>query len=302
MKAKYLPEARLIAYLSGSSRIVASASKLTLSPKDFIDISSGMSEEKIEAWIKELVRRGHGSPLEHSIFIFEVACSRVCSHQLVRHRHASFSQLSQRYSDRYLRSLVRRACEHLGLQYREDYSYYVTLLEKFLESSPDYEVLLDVAGEAFIVPPSVLRGRNKMFLESLVAGVKQFYEVVSSGVPFEDARFLLPQAVKTRLLVSMNARELIEVFLPLRTCRRAQWEIRSIAWQILEELNRVEPALFKYSGPRCLLQDNRVRVEPCTLSDYFNGTCKPVIERCPELVPRDKIVECVRASMSLEVD
>lgn len=62
---------------------------------------------------------------------------------------------------------------------------------------------------------------------------------------------MLPQAVKTRLLISMNARELLEVFIPLRTCARAQWEIRMVAWQMLSEVSRAEPLLFKYTGPLC---------------------------------------------------
>ncbi|MGC8953968.1 MAG: FAD-dependent thymidylate synthase [Desulfurococcus sp.] len=295
---KYLPRALLVAHLPDTSRIIASASKLTLSPRDFTSITGDMDYVKTEEWIRELVKRGHGSPLEHSIFIFEVICSRVCSHQLVRHRHASFSQLSQRYSDKYLRNMVTKIFEHTGRNSREaGFREYVEAIEGFLDADPGFTELLEVVAEAFIIPPSTVRLKDKESLRAIIQGVKSYYKALLNGIPYEDARYLLPQAVKTRLLVSMNARELIEVFIPLRTCARAQWEIRSIAWQILGELNKVEPLLFKYAGPRCILQDNRSRSKPCTLKDYLEGTCTPILERCPELVPREKIRECISTAL-----
>ncbi|ADV65430.1 FAD-dependent thymidylate synthase [Desulfurococcus mucosus] len=294
---RHLPSARLVAYLHDSPRIIASASKLTLSPKDFTSISEGMSGERAEEWVRELVKRGHGSPLEHSLFVFEVVCSRACSHQLVRHRHASFSQLSQRYSDKYLRGMIKKACELTGIPYAEDYGAFLRVLGSLSASSPGFHDLLDVVAEAFIVPPRVVEAEDKGFLEALLRGVESYYRAVASGISFEDARYLLPQAVKTRLLVSMNARELLEVFIPLRTCSRAQWEVRNVAWQMLMELRRVAPELFKYAGPRCVLQDARVRAAPCTLDEYLSGSCTPTVERCPELVPRDRIAECIRNAL-----
>lgn len=297
---KYLPQAILVAHLPGASRIIASASKLTLSPRDFALIAESMDDAKTEEWIRELVKRGHGSPLEHSIFIFEVVCSRVCSHQLVRHRHASFSQLSQRYSDKYLRNMVTKIFEHTGRNPREaGFREYVGAIEGFLDTDPGFTELLEVVAEAFIIPPSTVRLKDKESLRALIQGVKSYYEAIANGIPYEDARYLLPQAVKTRLLVSMNARELIEVFIPLRTCARAQWEIRSIAWQILGELNKVESLLFKYAGPRCVLSENKVRPNPCTLNEYLSGECAFTIERCPELVPKEKIRECISTALMI---
>ena len=299
---KHLPHVSLIAYLPSASRIVASASKLTLSPKDFTSIAESMDEAKAEEWIRELVRRGHGSPLEHSIYVFEVVCSRVCSHQLVRHRHASYSQLSQRYSDKYLRGMMAKIFEHVnGRPQEAGFKDYADVVERFLSKDLGFDELLDVVAEAFIVPPAVVRLRDREFLRSLVQGVEAYYRALASGVPYEDARYLLPQAVKTRLVVSMNARELLEVFIPLRTCARAQWEIRMVAWQMLSELNRVEPLIFKYAGPRCVISENRVRLNPCTLSEYLSGECSFTIERCPELVPREKIVNCLNKAFNVSV-
>ncbi|WP_434731805.1 FAD-dependent thymidylate synthase [Thermogladius sp. KZ2Tp1] len=296
MPSKHYPSARLVARLPDAQKLIAISAKLTITPKDFESVAEIMDENKIETWITELVKRGHGSPLEHSIYVFEVVCSRVCSHQLVRHRHASFSQLSQRYSDKYLRSLVSRARELTGLT-GEDVGE-VEVIDRLLEMRLDFNTLLDVVGEAFIVPPKVVELENRAFLERLLESVRDYYEVLKSGVIYEDARFLLPQAVKTRVIVSMNARELLEVFIPLRTCSRAQWEIRWVAWAVREELVKVDPLIFKFSGPRCVLMENRARSSPCSLEDFASKKCSFTIERCPELVPRDKIHECLFYSVS----
>jgi len=297
--ANYKPQVRLIKYLDEAPRVIASAGKLTISGKEFSNIIEDMSDEKIEEWIKELIRRGHGSPLEHSLYVFEVACSRVTSHQIVRHRIASYTQLSQRFSDKYFRNLIEKTASYIGTRQpvnrknTETYKQYTLILEKLLASNPDFETLLDIVGEAFIIPPQIITRRNKLFLEKLVESVKLYYRLLAEGVKYEDARFILPQAVKTRLLISMNARELIESFLPLRMCTHAQWEIRYIAWSLWKKLMHIHPQLFKYVGPRCILYDNRCRKTPCTIKKYLSGECKPSIERCPELVPREGIIPCL---------
>ncbi|WP_440060265.1 FAD-dependent thymidylate synthase [Thermogladius sp. 4427co] len=288
---KYFPYVRLVARLEESSKLIASAAKATISPKDFDHILEGIDEPKIEEWARELVRRGHGSPLEHSIYVFEIVCSRVCSHQLVRHRHASYSQLSQRYSDKYLRGLLNEIRNTMGRTTGDTDE--ISLIDEFVKSEPDFQTLLNIVGEAFIVPPRVLEQGDKGFLLALLEGVRHYYSALRAGVSYEDARLLLPQAVKTRIIVSMNARELLEVFLPLRMCSRAQWEIRWIAWMIRDQLMRFDKAVFKYSGPRCILSENRARLEPCTLEDFIEGRCYFTIERCPEMMPRSKIRDCL---------
>lgn len=295
---KHLPHTRLLYWISDAERIIASAAKATLSPRGFEDLVSSSDSNSIESWIRELIARGHGSPLEHSIYIFEVICSRVCSHQLVRHRHASYSQLSQRYSDKYLRGMARKACEILGLDHIDDYGYYVEVFTRLLDSRPGFEKLLDVVSESYIIPPAVIEKRDKGFLEELVRSTIAYYRALVAGLPYEDARYLLPQGVKTRLVVSMNARELVEVFLPLRMCTRAQWEIRMIAWRLWEQLMKAHPSLFKHTGPRCVLMENRVKGSPCTLRDYLEEKCKFTIERCPEKIPREKIYECIKSAHS----
>jgi thymidylate synthase (FAD) len=294
------PSVRLLKYLEDSPRIIASAGKQTLSPKEFREIYDKMSDEKIEKWIMELIRRGHGSPLEHSLYFFEVTCSRVASHQLVRHRIASYTQLSQRYSDKYLRRLVKRIADILSLNIpdkphtRRDFETYYKIIDKYLLNEHGFYELLSIIGEAFIVPPMIINRSDKGFLEDLIRSVREYYRLLSLGIPYEDARFILPQSIKTKIVVSMNARELLENFLPLRMCSHAQWEIRYIAWQLWKQLVSIHPSIFKYAGPRCILMENKIRQVPCTLSDYMNNKCVFTITRCPELVPRKNILSCLR--------
>lgn len=287
-----MPSVSLVAYLQDAERLIASSAKLTISPKDFNKIFDSMSSSDVEKWIKELLRRGHGSPLEHSIYIFEITCSRACSHQLVRHRHASYTQYSQRYSDKYLRDLLAKVYGLFGEEFIAEYSRHAQILSKLYEID-DFDVLLDILSEGFIIPPFVINKRYTGFLRSLVESLMQYYIVLAMGASFEDARYLLPQAVKTKIIVSMNARELVEVFLPLRMCSRAQWEIRMIAWELWRELSMVHNSLFKYTGPRCVIYDNRVREHVCSINDYLMGTCIPVIKRCPELVSNENIMRCL---------
>lgn len=292
---EYMPSVKLVAFLERGEEIVASAAKATLSPREFESIALSMSQENLEKWLSELIARGHGSPLEHTLYIFEVICSRVCSHQLVRHRHASYSQLSQRFSDKYLGEFIDQVVSELSSKQPVEFSEKRELLEAYLQraSQTSFEELLGIVGKAFIVPLSIIKRRDREFLLMLIRSVIDYYRLLGSGVPYEDARYTLPQSIKTRIIVSMNARELVEVFLPLRMCSRAQWEIRTIAWLMWRELISAHPRIFKYAGPRCVLFENRARREICSLEDYLSGKCEFTIERCPEKIPRNCIHACL---------
>ncbi|TCK06688.1 FAD-dependent thymidylate synthase [Phorcysia thermohydrogeniphila] len=151
--------------------------------------------------------------LRHSYFTFLVdGISRACSHQLVRHRPASYSQQSQRY----------------------------VAMKNF----------------PFVVPDSV-RGKEvtvegkTLTYDDLMSLIGKFYEgLVDAGAPKEDARFVLPNACTTRVLFTMNGEELVH-FLRLRTCTRAQWEIRKMAVEMLRILREKFPSLFSHVGPNC---------------------------------------------------
>jgi len=148
--------------------------------------------------------------IQHIGFTFALeGMSRACSHQLVRHRDASFSQQSQRYIT------VKRLKERV------------------------------------VTPPSVAeKGRDEF--DTIIAEASEAYQrLVDAGVPKEDARFVLPNATETSLLMTLNGRSLMHLF-GLRLCTRAQWEIRGMAEEMLRQVREAEPVLFAGAGPYCV--------------------------------------------------
>lgn len=158
----------------------------------------------------------HDSVLEHWSATFAIeGISRACSHQLVRHRVASYSQVSQRY--------------------------------------------VNMDGFEYVTPESISRRRDGdcdpyFYLqeyEHLMEEISKLYKgMVDAGIPEEDARYILPNACCTNIVVTMNARELRH-FLGLRLCSRAQKEIRELAERMLELLKEECPVLFEDVGPKC---------------------------------------------------
>ena len=108
-------------------------------------------------------------------------------------------------------------------------------------------------GNGCVVPPSVSADAEalKVFVEQAEAAGLAYEKLLSLGIPKEDARFILPHGGETRIVVTMNARELNHFF-ALRCCNRAQWEIRDVAWQMLKLAHEAAPALFDECGPECL--------------------------------------------------
>ena len=135
--------------------------------------------------------------------------SRACSHQLVRHRMASFSQRSQRY------------CFEDGFNYIE--------------------------------PEDINENENEdKFFRDFMRHSKEVYsKLIDKGVKPEDARMVLPNACETKIIVTMNARELLHFF-KLRCCKRAQKEIREVAFMMKNICRKVAPNVFQYAGPNCL--------------------------------------------------
>jgi len=201
----------LVSHTPDPELTVALAARLCYSPVSIGDLRERLSGSDIRKFLEKILPLGHLSVLEHASFTFGIeGISRVTTHQLVRHRLASFSQQSQRY---------------------------VTHKEMF-------EV---------VVPPSVSADpvMEERFL-SRVRELHSFYaEMVEAGIPAEDARYILPNATETKILATMNARELLHFF-GLRCCERAQWEIRAMAVEMLKLVKSVAPILFEGAGPGCL--------------------------------------------------
>lgn len=167
-------------------------------------------EEKMRKLIERVISSGHYSTIEHIQVSFAVSnVSRACTHQLVRHRHMSFSQKSQRY-----------------VKEKGQFDY--------------------------IVPPTIekdpeLKAKFEKFMEEIANVYQEFTE---AGIPAEDARFVLPNAAASSMVVSMNLREMIHVA-NLRLCTRAQYEIRTLVKMMCDELIKEEPWLKTYLVPKC---------------------------------------------------
>jgi thymidylate synthase (FAD) len=201
----------LVRHTPDPEQTVALAARLCYSPVTIGDLQERMAGSDIRSFLEKILSLGHHSVLEHASFTFGIeGISRVTTHQLVRHRIASFSQQSQRY---------------------------VSHKDKF-----------DV-----IVPPTI--AVNKELSErfaALIGDIHHLYgEMVENGIPAEDARYVLPNAAETKILVTMNARELFHFF-RLRCCERAQWEIRAMAVAMLKLVKDVAPVIFENAGPSCL--------------------------------------------------
>ncbi len=200
---------QLLACTPDAEDVVAAAAQLCYSASTISQIlERGRSKKK--ALLAKILSAGHFSVLEHASFTFGIEdISRACSHQLVRHRLASFSQQSQRY---------------------------VSVVDKFGSVTP-----------ASIAARPELQERFSVFIRE----AQEFYqEMLDSGIPAEDARFVLPNASGTKLVMTMNARELYHFF-RLRCCYRAQWEIRDLAMEMLKLVRRQSPLLFAEAGPGC---------------------------------------------------
>jgi len=258
----------IVSYQEDCEKLVAVAAKQTLSKKSFEESWSRMGEDEVEIWIRETLRRGHLSPWEHCVYTFYAEnVSRVLTHQLVRHRLASYSQYSQRYK----------------------------------KMTPG---MLDP-----VVPPRIRRRDDayKVFVEAVNKAEEAYSLLVDMGVPPEDARYLLPQATRTKIVVTMNAREILH-FIGLRSCTKAQWEIRALAWALWKKLYELHPRLWKYAGPRCIIQENTIRKDPLTIQQLAGplekGEAKAkadadiIQERCPETVPRTAIPTCIAAGFN----
>jgi len=174
-------------------------------------------EERQTTFLRQMMHSGHDSPLEHVKFTFAVAgVSRALTHQLVRYRVASYSQQSQRY--------------------------------------------VDMKNFGYVIPPSIAGDEAmRTEFERCMEEIQRSYQALlarfeEKGVAgeraHEDARFVLPQAGETKIVVTMNCRELLHFFAQ-RCCQRAQWEIRALANRMLEICREKLPPVFEDGGAKC---------------------------------------------------
>lgn len=244
---------KLLRYTPNGEKLVASAAKLCYSSVGISEIEDSLEMDEIGSFLEMLMDLGHESPIEHVNFTFAVeGVSRTLTHQLVRHRIASYSQQSQRYVK------------------LDQFEY---IIPPAIESNPKSK-------ELFI---KAMEEDQKYYDEISSILYKEHYDKhISGGLSeraakrkaekesIEDARYIFPNACETKIVFTMNARTLLNFF-RLRCCNRAQWEIRELAIEMLQEVKKVYPILFKNAGPGCLNG-------PCPEGNMTCGKIKEVRE------------------------
>ena len=192
-------------------RAIATAARLCYAPVGAKELMETMSDEQVDKVLNTILGSGHFSTLEHASFTFAIdGVSRALTHQLVRHRIASYNQQSQRY-----------------VKYNSGIE---TIKPASISQSPEAEAVFD---------------------EAIAAATDAYKKLLDMGIPAEDARFLLPNAAETKIVVTMNARELMHFF-NHRCCNRAQWEIREMAWRMVELVKPLAPRVFAKAGAPCV--------------------------------------------------
>lgn len=203
-------DVRLLNHTPEPERAIAAAARLCYAPVGAAALLEAMSDKAVKSVLKTIITSGHTSALEHASYTFAIdGVSRALTHQLVRHRLASYNQQSQRY--------VTYATE-----------------------------------PSFVTPPSVAADpvASAAFASATRAAFDAYRSLLDAGVPAEDARYLLPNAMESKIVVTMNVRELLHFF-ELRCCKRAQWEIRELALAMLELAEPTAPYIFMDAGASC---------------------------------------------------
>jgi len=212
----------LITHTPEPEKIAAAAARLCYSDCGIEELLENITADKIKKRIKDCFMKGHHSIFEHISFTFGIeGISRVATHQLVRHRVASYSQQSQRYVE--------------------------------------FKNAADV-----ITPPSIEKDpeAKALFEESAGKSRELYKKLTGMGISAEDARVIFPQGVDTKIMVTMNARELMHFF-NLRCCKHAQWEIRSLAYKMLALAKKTAPIVFENAGPLCFIADCPEKDKEC---------------------------------------
>ena len=252
---------KIIAHTPEPDKVVAQAGKLCYSAVGVDEITQKLTEEEIARYVNMLASIGHESPLEHVSFTFAIeGISRACTHQIVRHRIASYSQQSQRYVKlEQFEYIIPPAIEknpeakRIFIETMErDQKAYDELVDLLLEDilidkhAADYGSCIK---EILKENPDVAPDRSKV----LDLYAEKFFEDYRKAEKqaIEDARYVFPNACETKIVVTMNARSLLHFF-NVRCCNRAQWEIREMATEMLKECKKIAPALFKKAGPDCV--------------------------------------------------
>ncbi|HBT95717.1 MAG TPA: FAD-dependent thymidylate synthase [Coriobacteriia bacterium] len=203
-------QVNLLYHTPNPERAVATAARLCYAPVGAAELMENMTDEQVDKVLVTIMKSGHGSALEHGSYTFAVdGVSRALTHQLVRHRVASFNQQSQRY--------------------------------------------VTYSGEPEIVTPDTVATDEDTlaaFNTAIDVAYATYAQLIEAGIPAEDARYVLPNACVSKIVITMNIRELLHFF-EVRCCNRAQWEIRELARKMLALVEPTAPYIFMDAGAAC---------------------------------------------------
>lgn len=223
----------LISHTPNPEKLVAAAAKLCYSDSGASQLMDNLTDEKTAEFVNMLSSIGHESVMEHAVFTFSVeGISRACSHQLVRHRIASYSQKSQRYVN-------------------EDHFEFIIPpeIEAVPEAKEEFLKQMNSVAESYSKIVDILTQKHLNFFISQGLTEKDAASKARKKAN-EDARFILPNACETKIVVTMNVRSLFNFF-KHRCCNRAQWEIRELAIRMYKLCYEAAPSLFGNIGPSC---------------------------------------------------
>ena len=200
----------LLNHTKDPERAIATAARLCYAPIGAAELMETMTDEQVAKVLRTIMKSGHFSALEHASYTFAVdGVSRALTHQLVRHRIASYNQQSQRY--------------------------------------------VTYTGEPeIVIPPSIESDKKAklLFDNAMDIAYSTYSALIGAGIPAEDARYVLPNACVSKIVVTMNIRELLHFF-TLRCCRRAQWEIQELGQRMLDLAAPTAPYVFMDAGASC---------------------------------------------------
>ena len=229
-------EIKLLAYTPNPDMVCAAAAFTSWKKKTTVELFEDLDKKEALEFLKMVMGFGHNSVTEHAVFTFSISgVSRALTHQLVRHRVASYTQQSQRY-----------------VKFSEEEIQYVT--PHTIEADEDSKAI---------------------YTEVMAQLASAYQKLIKNGIPPEDARFVLPNAATTNIVVTMNARELMH-FIRLRSCERTQWEIREAAEEMLKLAKEKAPTLFSDGGPGCV-------IGPCPEGKLTCGNIVTVREKYKKL-------------------
>ena len=245
----------LIAHTPEPERVVAAAAKLCYAKVGVTDLLDGLTPEKSAHFLRMICALGHARPVEHASFTCGIeGVSRSLLAQITRHRLASYSVQSQRY--------VRL----------DDFQY---VIPPEVEAEPEAKKLfleaMEQQAQEYLNIARALQRKHQAELMAQGLSEKEARQKAEK-LANEDARFVLPNACETKMVVTMNARSLNHFF-NLRCCNRAQWEIRRLAEEMFKLVYAVAPNLFAGAGPSCVAEGK------CPEGNMSCGKCKEMQEQ-----------------------